>query len=80
MIIIKLKDSNLKEKPKGCEECPFINSTDELEYGEITGEVNYFCGALNNKPICTMSCWDWEPGYHIVFKNCPLISIEELED
>ena len=82
MTTIKL---NTDLEVKGCLSCPFCTSWDELDYGEITGTVNYMCGLINDANdayICEANygCYDFTNSKDFDnerLDNCPIISIEK---
>lgn len=49
MTVIKLK--NDLEVPDCCDQCPFIEYVDEIEYGEFVGWATAYCGIDDNKSI-----------------------------
>ena len=60
---------------KECSDCPFLDSIEELDYGEITGRYTLFCKLLND---FNDSIVGDETGYfHEKHPNCPIISVEK---
>lgn len=79
MTIIKVKSKI--SKPEMCSECPFFSWYDITTYGECTGEVGIVCNISEEEDKCIRcSGYDMEDEAEKLFKNCPIISIEDGSD
>lgn len=67
MTTIKIKCD--VQKPTSCDDCIFLGSYPELDYGESMGYDNEYCSLTNQ---------DFGPSYeeHGMSKDCPIISFE----
>lgn len=69
---------------KGCDSCPFIEYTNILDYGEITGEYNANCGLLDGNMNET-DCKEYDRDGHEWVRedkrsDCPIIEFKVEED
>lgn len=76
-MIIKIKDF-VGYSFKECSDCPFLDTIDELDYGEITGRYTHYCKLIND---LNNSIVGDETGYfYEKHPNCPIVSVEKEDD